>query len=133
MQTIGDILSPDFVHARMGDRVEQVLEVMTRQQINTVPVMDDAGSLRGILVRSDIYRFMIDPGHYSSCPVEWVMTKNVVTARLEDSLAETALRLLDHRIEAMPVLDGDRVVGVVSKADLLRHFAMSDASRALQS
>ena len=133
MQTIGDILSSDFFHARMGDKVEQILEIMTLQQINTVPVLDDAGSLRGILVRSDIYRFMIDPGHYASCPVEWVMTKDVVTASLDDSLAETALRLLNHHIEAMPVLDGDRVVGVVSEADLLHHFATTGVSQAAQS
>lgn len=126
MRRLSDILENDFFHAQTGDRVEHILEIMTREQINSVPVLDDAGSLKGILVRSDIYRFMIDPGHYASCPVEWVMTRDVVTASPTDTLAETALRLLDHHIEALPVLDGKRVVGMVSEADLLRHYAAAD-------
>lgn len=59
-----------------------------------------------------------------------VMTANVVTASPETQVKEIAQRLLDHRVSALPVVDGDnRVVGLVSEGDLMRRLEGDEGER----
>ena len=85
-------------------------------------VVNDDKKLVGMIVKADIYRFMIAPGHYDSCPVEWVMSKSVITAQSDEDLLTVAKRLRENNILAMPVVDKDEVIGVISLEDLLDYF-----------
>ena len=49
-----------------------------------------------------------------------VMTTDVITVDLETSVRDIARRLVERRISALPVVDGDRIVGIVSEGDLVR-------------
>mgnify|MGYP003773041261 CR=1 FL=1 len=104
------------------DIVEKVLNIMEDQNLNGIPVVDEGNHLQGIIVKADIYRFLIDPGHYESCPVEWVMTKEVVKAYVDEDIIDVAKRLRDNDIIALPVLDEDVVVGIVSIEDFVDHY-----------
>ena len=75
-----------------------------------------------MVVKADIYRFMIQPGHYDNCPIEWVMSKSVVIAHPDEDLITVAKRLRENDIIAMSVVDNDEVVGIVSIEDLLDYF-----------
>ena len=75
-----------------------------------------------MVVKADIYRFMIQPGHYDSCPIECVMSKSVVIAHPDEDLITVAKRLRENDIIAMSVVDNDEVVGIVSIEDLLDYF-----------
>ena len=77
---IREIMKSPAIVVTPGETIGKALEIMYREKINGMPVVDKNGKLVGIVVRADIYRFLIDPGHYKSCPVEWVMTKEVVKA-----------------------------------------------------
>ena len=74
------------------------------------------------MVKADIYRFLIDPGHYKSCPVEWVMTKEVVKAYAHEDIKVVAKRLREKDVIALPVIEGDKVVGIVSIEDFVDLF-----------
>ena len=66
-----------------------------------------------------------------SATVKDVMTTHVVAVRKNASFKDMATRLREHRVSAFPVLDDDnRVVGVVSEADLLAKEALDSAARA---
>ncbi len=51
---------------------------MSENNINGAPVANEEGNLIGMIVKADIYRFLMEEGHYDTCPVEWVMTKEVL-------------------------------------------------------
>ena len=71
---VREIMKSPVIAVTPKETVDKALEIMFRENIYGMPVLDEDGNLVGIVVKADIYRFLIDPGHYKSCPVEWVMT-----------------------------------------------------------
>ena len=120
---IGEVMVKEIFMVRETDPIENVLKIMTEKKVNGLPVVDQDNLLIGMVVKSDIYRFMIQPGHIESCPVDWVMTKDVVSVHPEESVYDAAEKLLGNHIVAMPVTEDGKVVGVISVEDLLGYFA----------
>ncbi|HEY5524531.1 MAG TPA: CBS domain-containing protein [Clostridium sp.] len=106
----------------VNDSIDKALALINSLKLNGIPVVNDNNKLVGMLVKADIYRFMIAPGHYDSCPVEWVMSKSVIIAQSDEDLLIVAKRLRENNIIAMPVVDKDDVVGIISIEDLLDYF-----------
>lgn len=119
---VDSIISKNFNTINVNDSIDKALELMQELRVNGMPVVDNNGSLVGMIVKADIYRFMIHPGHYVSCPVEWVMSKSVILAQADEDLAVVAKRLRKNDIISMPIVDNDKIVGVISIEDLLDYF-----------
>ncbi|SDY61389.1 CBS domain-containing protein [Tindallia californiensis] len=115
-------MKSNVISVKPIDPLSKVLDIMEQQNINGTPVIDDANHLIGMIVKADIYRFLMDPGHYKSCPVEWVMSSNVVYGETHEDLVTIAKRLREHDIVALPILEKDIIVGIVSIEDILDHF-----------
>ncbi len=74
----------------------------------------------GILTERDILRITSrTPGELDSIQVGSVMTRELITARPEDQLAEMMDVMTQNKIRHLPVLEGDRLVGIISIGDLL--------------
>lgn len=119
---IKDIIKLNFKTINVNDSIDIALNLMDKLKVNGMPVLDDNDNLAGMLVKADIYRFMIQPGHYDSYPVELIMSKSVIFANSDDDLITVAKRLRDNDIIAMPVIENNKVIGVVSIEDLLDYF-----------
>jgi CBS domain-containing protein len=66
-------------------------------------------------------------------PAKSVMTTDIVTVSPETTVAETARRMLNHHVTAVPVVDHDnRPLGLVSEGDVMRHFGAQFQSRRAQ-
>ena len=59
------------------------------------------------------------------------MTKNVMTVGEDTPLSEIAILLEEHRIKRVPVVKDSKVVGIVSRSNLLQAFAYSDVRKAV--
>ena len=119
---INSIIKQNFHTINMNDPIDKALDMMAKYDINGMPVVNDKEALVGMVVKADIYRFMIHPGHYVSCPVEWVMSKEVILAQSDEDLLVVANRLRKNDIIAMPVVENDKIIGVISIEDLLDYF-----------
>lgn len=119
---IGSILNPNVHTIVANDTINKALEIMNTMKINGMPVVNEDNKLVGMIVKADIYRFLIQPGHIDSCPVEWVMSKTVITAEASEDILIVAKRLRDNSIVAMPVLENEQVVGIISLEYLLDYF-----------
>ena len=123
---IDSIIKKNFHTINVNDTIDKALAMMHELRINGMPVVDNNNTLVGMVVKADIYRFMIHPGHYVSCPVEWVMSKSVIVAQADEDLYTVANRLRKNDIIAMPVLENDKIVGIISIEDLLDYFLNID-------
>lgn len=138
---VRDVMTRDVITVCTGHSVLEAAQLMLQQRISGLPVVDAAGNLVGIVTEGDFLRrgeigtqrhrpnwleFLIGPGrlateyvHASGRKVEEVMTPDPCTVTEDDSL-ETVVGLMErHRVKRLPVLREGRLVGIVSRANLM--------------
>ena len=125
---VKDLMTEKPVTIGPRDTVKKALATLNETRTNGMPVVDGEGALVGMIVKADIYRFLIAPGHYEACPVEWVMTKQVVTCSDEEEVLEAAKKLRTHNIIAMPVIQAGKVIGTVSLENLVDCFIRNNGN-----
>jgi CBS domain-containing membrane protein len=107
--------------------------LMDSARVRHLPVLDDAGALAGILSRRDVYRSALRRtfGYgekaldqiLGNLVVKELMTNRVETAAPDDALEDAARRMLEKRISSLVVVEGERVVGMLTESDFVRHVA----------
>jgi IMP dehydrogenase len=109
----GMILDPVTLH--QGAVLADAFKIMKEYRIGGIPVVDDAGKLKGILTNRDL-RFEKDPQR----PVSEVMTtENLITAPKGTDLVQAEAILQNHKIEKLPVVDVDNVlIGLITFKDI---------------
>jgi CBS domain-containing protein len=96
-------------------------ELLTKRHIGALVVLDAGERLSGILSERDIVRAMAESGSaVLQMPVARVMTRNVSTCDVNDSISSVMDRMTKGKFRHMPVLDKDRLVGMVSIGDVLK-------------
>jgi len=103
-----------------GDSVYQALQQMAEHGVGFLVVLDGS-RLAGVVSERDYARKVIlrDRGSKET-PVRDIMTTDVVTVTLDHTIPQCMALMHDHRIRHLPVVDGGKVIGVVSVHDLLR-------------
>lgn len=92
--------------------------ILRDERIGAAPVLS-AGRLTGVLSERDVLTAVADGADLDAVWVADVMTEAPVVAAPDESLLEVAERMADAGVRHMPVVDGDRVVGMISVRELL--------------
>lgn len=119
---LNKIITYDIIKLSPNDTLVKALEIMNGNNINGAPVVDDSGLLVGMIVKADIYRFLMDQGHYDTCPVEWVMTKKVITASKDEDVIAIAKRLRENDIISIPIVDNNTILGLATIENIVDYF-----------
>jgi CBS-domain-containing membrane protein len=146
-----DVMTRDVVSIGPDATVLQAARLMLQHRISGLPVIDNAGALVGVLSEGDFLRrqetkterrrsrwleFLMGPGkiaaeytHTHGSKVSEVMTDTVQTVA-EDTALEDIVELMErHRIKRLPVVRGRKVVGIVTRSNLMH--AMVSLARAV--
>jgi CBS domain-containing protein len=100
--------------------VLEALETMAQHDIGALLVMEGE-ELVGIFSERDYARKLVLLGRFSKdTRVEEVMTKEVITVRPETDLAEAMRLMTERRVRHLPVVEGGKVVGVISIGDAVK-------------
>lgn len=104
--------------------------LMTAARLRHLPVVDQTGALIGILSDRDLRGPMVGAGSEGrpapspDATVGALMTREVASAGPDDDLGQVARIMVERRIGAVPIIDGERrPVGIVSFVDVLRRLA----------
>ena len=96
-------------------------KLLSSHRIGALAVLDAHGRLVGILSERDIVRTMADVGSAAlQLPVAQVMTRNVSTCDVNDSISSVVERMTQGKFRHMPVLQNDRLAGMLSVGDVLK-------------
>jgi len=140
-----DVMMPDVIVVSADACVKDVAKTLLANHISAVPVVDQQGSLVGIISEGDLVRrpeigtertrsWWLDALSTNrglaeefvrshSRKVKDVMTREVVTARPDTPLDQIATMLEKHRVKRVPIVSDGKIVGIVSRANLVRALA----------
>ena len=125
MNTVRSILaqkSGPLIHVRSGDMVVEALRQMRDNRVRAVLVIDD-GVLVGIVTLGDCAIKVLLPGlDAKQTPVGQVMTGNLVTVKPDDPLEGCMAMMAERGYRHLPVLDADKVVGVISMGEVVKEI-----------
>ncbi len=122
----------DVISVQAKDTINKARRVMRMNSINRLPVVD-GDKLVGIISSSDIARKVVSRFGYPKkadmmgdmiglfeTPVAGIMTKSVITVKPDDSLDDAAKKMISNDVRALPVVSGNRVLGILCRKDIIK-------------
>ena len=116
---VKEIMSKRLVAVSPNDTISGAAELMQRHDIGTVLVCDSDG-LRGVVTDRDIVVRCVSAGKNTNSKVSDIMTSSPVSISPESTSLEAARLMAQEQVRRLPVVDDDRVVGIVSLGDMAR-------------
>jgi CBS domain-containing protein len=140
-----DVMTSPVVSVEQDSTVLQAVRIMLQRRVSGLPVVDKEGKLIGMVTEGDFLRraetdtqrrrprwleFLVGPGRLAAeyarshgRKVSEVMTPDPITVREETPLEDIVALMEKRQIKRVPVVDGDHVLGIVSRANLLHALA----------
>lgn len=110
-----------IVTAEADQTLRKTAAVLASHKIGAIVVTDEQNTVCGIFSERDLVRAIAEDGDRAmEEPLQTYMTKNVVTCAKNDTVAELMTRMTDGRFRHLPVLENDRLVGVISIGDVVK-------------
>lgn len=130
MMTTKDLMCRELYTLKPSDNVHQARQLMLDKRIRHVPIIDDGGEFMGLLTKRDILAASvsiladIDPAERdeleASIPISKVMITDIIAAEEDTPLYEAAKFMLEQKHGCLPVLQGSKLVGILTEADFVR-------------
>jgi CBS domain-containing protein len=119
MTTVEDIMTTDLTTLPMSAPIEQAARLMRDEDIGDVIVINDEGAIVGLLTDRDItVRAIADGLDPSDTPVGDICSADLVTAEPRQNVDQVLTLMRQQAVRRIPVVEGDRPVGIVSIGDL---------------
>ena len=114
---IRDVMTSNPRTVSPNDTIQTAARVMQAEDTGAVPVVNNGQVLAVVTDRDIVVRVVAEGGSLSS-PVGDIATKSVVCATPDMSTREASDLMSEHQIRRLPVVENDRLVGIVSLGDL---------------
>jgi CBS domain-containing protein len=119
MFPLKDIMVKNVKTVRRDTDIYEAIQVMLDNDITGLPVVNEDGTLAGVISEKDVLNLMYNLRDRQS-KVEDFMTQQVTTFNESDSLIDVTECLINNSFRRVPVLVDGRVVGIISRKDVIR-------------
>ncbi len=145
MKTARDIMTRDVVTVKTDQLISDLSKLFLENHFNGVPVLDDDGKLVGVVTQGDLIeqnknlhiptvialfdavlflesekKFEDDVKKLTGSKIEDIYHKNPVTVSPDTDINEITTLMAEKDIHTLPVLDGDKLVGIIGKKDVIQ-------------
>jgi CBS domain-containing protein len=124
MLTAGAIMTPNLVTVRPEASIEEAIDLLLREQISGLPVLDDDDRLVGVITEFALLAIAYDK-RVKNHTVSQHMTRELITVDIDDPVSRVADLCIVHRVRRVPVVKEGRMVGVIARRDVLRALVES--------
>ena len=119
---VKEIMTANVKTVRAEDTVKKLAEDMVKNKIGSLVVISGSGGVVGIATERDIIEDVVLLGKSpEEIKVQDVMTKDLITINPDNTLEEAADLMVNHGIKKLPVIEGGRLVGIVTATDLIAY------------
>ncbi len=147
MLTAKQIMTRKIISVELELEVSELASLFWKNRIGGAPVVDESGKLVGIVTESDLIDqskkvhiptimtildsmiFLENPAKLdkeikkmTGTKVKDIYSSEVITVNEDTPMSELATIMADRRMHTLPVVDGDKIVGVIGKADIIRNL-----------
>jgi len=104
-----------------GTSIQEAIDVMKSHSIRHLPVVSIGGRLEGLVTLSDLKQGLI-PSMVADLSLSDLMIRNPITVGPDEDVEVAAQYIYNYKIGGIPVVEGDRLVGIITESDILRAF-----------
>lgn len=122
MPSVADYMARDLITLNPETEINKAAALLLDKKVSGAPVLDQMGQLVGILTKKDCLRAAVEASYYREWgkSVDTFMSRDVQTLTAGMDILEATRRFLDSPFRRFPVLENDRLVGQISRTDVLR-------------
>ncbi|MED0669018.1 CBS domain-containing protein [Aneurinibacillus aneurinilyticus] len=121
MMRVKDLMTPDVITIAPATTIQEAETIMKEKNIRRLIVVEQEKAV-GIIVHREMIISLQSPTILKETPVEWIMTKNLITIQPDAPITEAIQTLRKHKINSLPVVEGDNLVGIITVVDLLHEL-----------
>lgn len=126
-QTAAELMTPDVFSVSEDCTIQNAMEQLVNKGYQAACLIGDEQNILGIVSRTDLSKALDhDLGH---APARSVMTHKVVSVHPEDSIDLVRQTIVERDVGTLPVIEDGKLVGIVSRTDLLREFYLREQQR----
>ena len=150
---VSQIMTTDVVAVALETPVSEIARLFVEHHISGAPVVDAQGHLAGVVTEQDLivrnahlhlptffgfldafvpvrgqHEFEEELRRALGTQARDVMSEHLYTVRSDADLEDAATVMVDHRVNPLPVVDGGRLVGIISRYDIVRLMARDQAA-----
>ncbi len=119
---VKEIMTTGVKTIRPEDTVKKLAEEMVKNKIGSLVVVSGSGGVVGIATERDIIEDVVLSGkNPEEMKVQDIMTKDLITVNPSNTLEEAADVMVNHHIKKLPVIEGGRLIGIVTATDLIAY------------
>ena len=120
--TIKDVMATKLITFSPETLIGSAIQSFLENKLSGAPVFDEKGNLVGMLSEKDCLWTLLESSYYNNLSgyVKDYMSTELTTINLYDSLSEVAQKFLDLRFRRFPVLQNGKLVGQISRRDVLK-------------
>ena len=122
-----DVMNTEVITLHRSTTVEEAIQTLLKNGISGAPVVDDQDNVVGVVSEYQFLEAVYDPD-VKQHRVADLMTKDLLAVHEETRLPDIANLFVMHRVRRIPVVGDGKVVGVISRRDLLRQVVNADES-----
>jgi len=140
-----EIMTREVIAVQPDTPVSEIARLLNRSDVSGVPVVDPNGTVVGIITELDLILrnarlhfptyirildsiiYLQDPRRYRQdlqralgTTAEEIMTREVISITPDTDVEDIATLMVEKRVNPIPILEGKRLVGIISRADLIR-------------
>lgn len=130
---VRDVMSTDVFTLDRNDKLSVADDVMKQRRIRHIPILDRDDELCGIITQRDLFRGILlrslgfgsraEEKMLASLSVKDAMIDDVLTTSPDTPLTDAANLMLEKKIGCLPVVEKNRLVGLISESDFVKQFA----------
>ncbi|MGW2183192.1 CBS domain-containing protein [Streptomyces sp. NPDC001732] len=126
LRTVDDVMTHAAVTVDRGAPFKDIVEAMRHRRVRALPVVSDEGRVLGVVSAADLLLKARGGDESRAVTAGQLMTVPAVTVPRDAGMAGAARLMARGHLKRLPVVDGGRLVGVVSRGDLLKIYLRPD-------
>ena len=121
---VADYMATKLISFKPGQNMHEVIETLLKHRISGAPIVNDANELVGMISEGDCLK-QITESQYHNMPlsegsIDKYLSKDIVTVDCNMSIFDAASKFLTGKIRRFPVMDKGKLVGQISRKDIMK-------------